>query len=159
MQKYSVNISTMFDPFNRLNFYFWNSGSSIPECFSINETQEWGFSASFLMSEENPETRTNVYFLYPQAFDEPQFQEIFAFSSRSVILIRPPTVVRRVTNTLTQEAKKTEQSVKCPICLVNTQICDVVKTKCDHMFCSKCIQQWVDMQSLATCPLCRSVIC
>ena len=41
--------------------------------------------------------------------------------------------------------------MKCIICFDN--ITDKFTTKCDHSFCSKCINSWVDENN--SCPLCR----
>ena len=50
------------------------------------------------------------------------------------------------------EKKKTEETVKCMICL---EICEsrTKMNRCSHFFCLVCIQRWVEVTNC--CPLCK----
>ena len=43
--------------------------------------------------------------------------------------------------------------LECGICYLNTNL---LKTNCDHIFCSKCLKQWQEIKN--NCPLCRCTI-
>ena len=212
MERYNNNITTCYG-FNRSGyrhgFYFWLSGTPLPDGLDVTETFFWGFK----VSAETHDYYVSLYFIHPEYFDLPDFDEMFALSSQSIVLIRPspddpqnvlfrlhqdnippdlffqhhdgvfyfsaPEEVREmldryaqeiannapqqevriVTNTLVKEELTMSETFVCPICLVNTHMCHAVKTVCNHTYCRECIQQWVNMQSLSTCPLCRGVIC
>ncbi len=215
MERYNSNITTCYG-FNRSGyrhgFYFWISGTPLPEGIDVREIFFWGFTVDVEFYNHS----CCIYFIHPEYFNHPDFDEMFALSSQSVVLIRPSpddlqeNVLFRlhqndipperifeqhngdgvfrfaseeemreildrqaqefadnaplreekvVTNTLTEEEMACSETVCCPVCLKNTQMCEAVKTVCNHTFCHTCIHKWVNMQSLSTCPLCRGVIC
>ncbi len=45
---------------------------------------------------------------------------------------------------------------KCPVCFETTP--DPVYTRCGHMFCSDCLDEWCDKNRRRTCPVCKSDI-
>jgi len=43
---------------------------------------------------------------------------------------------------------------QCSIC--HEDFCDPIRTKCRHIFCEKCLEDWLERE--VTCPLCRAVV-
>ena len=44
----------------------------------------------------------------------------------------------------------------CPICLLDN-IVESYILKCEHIFCKKCIDEWMKISNI--CPLCRQILC
>jgi len=44
--------------------------------------------------------------------------------------------------------------IYCSICFEDTQCYDIVKTKCNHFYCKKCIDEWFKRSS--KCPVCNN---
>ena len=64
-----------------------------------------------------------------------------------------------------QQQKETEPTAaahnvyECLICYETTSINRVVvTTQCGHIFCKQCIHHWIDVSTVATCPVCKSSI-
>jgi ATP-dependent Lon protease len=46
-----------------------------------------------------------------------------------------------------------EKELECGICYLDDKL---VKTDCNHVFCSKCLTQWREIKN--NCPMCRNII-
>ena len=60
-----------------------------------------------------------------------------------------------------QRSKKTDTLVSCGVCYDDFKPNQVVKTGCDHEFCTGCISNWAKqrgIKSFIQCPLCRAEI-
>ena len=50
---------------------------------------------------------------------------------------------------------------ECPICFTDVWNCNVVHTKCNHVFHKSCFNKWVNTPRYswdATCPVCRTIL-
>ena len=56
---------------------------------------------------------------------------------------------------LTKELIHEGETLECPICR-DTILIECLVTKCNHKYCGKCINQWLEKNS--ACPYCRTLI-
>jgi hypothetical protein len=87
MERYTRNISTCFE-FNgstyRPSYYFWISGTPLPVGIEVCSIYFWGFDAC--LSSQS----TRLSFVHPDYYEHPDLEELLAYSSQSVVLIRRP---------------------------------------------------------------------
>ena len=56
---------------------------------------------------------------------------------------------------LVRDDASTLLSENCSICFENQDVEPIVRVPCSHYFHSKCIQTWIEIAPIPTCPLCR----
>lgn len=101
--------------------------------------------------------------------------EIFAENHRESILFTCCDGKGCAVNYTTREARELERAydtdsrwfsprpfaplvgqIECPVCFIRTS--DTVKLKCNHRFCTSCIQMVYERCETKTCPLCRGTL-
>ena len=56
----------------------------------------------------------------------------------------------------TNKDKEKEKEETCPICLLQIASIATIVTKCNHKFCSECLDKWQKQNN--SCPCCRNLL-